>query len=89
MEDNISGGTVNYDIVGEGIPIVMLHGGPGDLLYMKGLMEPVFQEHSNWQRLYLDLPGCGLTKTALGRPLPCSIERVIFFHIAEHYRKSF
>ena len=63
MEDNISGGTVNYDIVGEGIPIVMLHGGPGDLLYMKGLMEPVFQEHSNWQRLYLDLPGCGLTKT--------------------------
>ncbi len=62
MEDKISGGTVNYDIVGEGAPIVMLHGGPGDLLYMKGLMEPVFQGHSTWQRIYLDLPGCGLTK---------------------------
>lgn len=26
----------------------MLHDGPGDLLYMKGLTEPVFQEHSDW-----------------------------------------
>jgi len=43
MEDNISGGTVNYDIVGEGIPIVMLHGGPGDLLYMRGLIENIPQ----------------------------------------------
>jgi pimeloyl-ACP methyl ester carboxylesterase len=63
MEDSISGGTVHFNTVGEGTPIVMLHGGPGDLLYMKGLMEPIFQEHSNWQRLYLDLPGCGFTKT--------------------------
>lgn len=62
MKVNISGGTVNYDIAGEGSPIVMLHGGPGDLLYMKGLMEPIFQKRSSWQRLYLDLPGCGLTK---------------------------
>jgi pimeloyl-ACP methyl ester carboxylesterase len=63
MDDSINGGTVHYDIVGEGTPIVMLHGGPGDLLYMKGLMEPIFQGHSTWQRLYLDLPGCGLSKS--------------------------
>ncbi len=62
MKGNLKGGTVHYEIHGDGTPIVMLHGGPGDLLYMKGLMEPVFEEFPVWQRLYLDLPGCGLTK---------------------------
>ena len=65
MEDNISGITVNYDIVGEGIPIVMLHRVTG----------------------YQD--ACDLIENILARPLPYSIERVICFHVAEHYCKSF
>ena len=39
-----------------------------------------------WQDI--KMPGTW-SKTSLGRPLPCSIERVIFVHIAEHYRISF
>jgi pimeloyl-ACP methyl ester carboxylesterase len=42
--------------------MVMLHGGPGDVGHMLGLMEPVFGEDSGWKRLYFDLPGCGLTQ---------------------------
>jgi pimeloyl-ACP methyl ester carboxylesterase len=62
MEGIIKGGTVHYEVCGEGMPVVMLHGGPGDLNNMKGLMEPLFQGRSGWQRLYFDLPGCGLTQ---------------------------
>ena len=52
MEDNIRGITVNYDIVGEGIPIVMLHRVTG------------YQDARD------------LIENILGRPWPCSIERV-------------
>jgi len=56
---------VYCEIVGEGSPIVMVHGMGVDHRTMKGCMEPVFQNRGDqWQRIYFDLPGMGRTKGA-------------------------
>lgn len=54
---------INYEIYGEGIPILMIHGWDVDHRLMEGCMEPVFQEaDAKWERIYFDLPGMGKTK---------------------------
>lgn len=53
---------VNYEVYGEGKPILMLHGSPVDHRLMKGCMEPVFSNKSGYKRIYIDLPGMGKTK---------------------------
>jgi pimeloyl-ACP methyl ester carboxylesterase len=56
---------VYCEVVGEGMPVVMVHGMGVDHRTMKGCMEPVFQNRSDlWQRVYFDLPGMGNTKGA-------------------------
>lgn len=56
---------VYCEIVGEGKPILMVHGMGVDHRTMKGCMEPVFQgRRDKWQRIYFDLPGMGKTKGA-------------------------
>nr|WP_016994509.1 alpha/beta hydrolase [Lysinibacillus boronitolerans] len=52
---------IYYEIIGTGIPIIMLHGFSPDHRLMKGCMEPVFKEREGWKRIYLDLPGMGKT----------------------------
>jgi len=47
--------------VGEGRPLIMLHGMPTDHRSMKADMEPVFEQRPGWQRIYPDLPGMGKT----------------------------
>jgi pimeloyl-ACP methyl ester carboxylesterase len=52
-------------IVGEGTPVVMVHGFGVDHRTMTGCMEPVFQARGErWQRIYFDLPGMGRTPGA-------------------------
>ena len=52
-------------VVGEGIPVVMVHGMGVDHRVMSGCMEPVFEARSEqWKRIYLDLPGMGRTEGA-------------------------
>lgn len=53
---------VNYEVYGEGKPVIMLHGCPVDSRLMKGCMEPVFNKKSGYKRIYMDLPGMGKTK---------------------------
>jgi pimeloyl-ACP methyl ester carboxylesterase len=54
---------IYYEIYGEGIPILMLHGWGPDHRLMKGCMEPIFQvTNKKWKRIYFDLPGMGKTK---------------------------
>lgn len=49
----------NYEIEGNGRPIVILHGNGPDHRMMKGCMEPIFSKDDDWKRIYLDLPGMG------------------------------
>jgi pimeloyl-ACP methyl ester carboxylesterase len=64
MECEISGLSVYYESLGQGRPIVMLHGFYPDHRLMTGCMEPIFAKRSEYQRIYPDLPGMGRTKGA-------------------------
>ena len=61
MEIKIQGIPIYYEIHGKGKPIVMIHGFFVDHRLMSGCMEPLFDETSEWMRIYLDLPGMGKT----------------------------
>lgn len=50
-----------YESVGEGRPLVLLHGWQLDHLAMMDAIEPAFTGRSGWKRIYPDLPGMGLT----------------------------
>jgi len=56
--------TVNYEIFGEGRPIIMLHGWPLDHTQMIYEMEPAFELRKGWRRYYPDMPGFGRTSGA-------------------------
>ncbi len=56
---DIEGVNVYYEVVGEGHPILMLHGYGIDHHVMTGCMEPVFQKRAGFRRIYMDLPGMG------------------------------
>jgi pimeloyl-ACP methyl ester carboxylesterase len=63
MECNIQGVKIYYESIGEGTPILMIHGWSPDHRLMKGCMEPVFETSvKSWRRIYFDLPGMGKTK---------------------------
>ncbi|OGO14505.1 MAG: hypothetical protein A2Y53_01210 [Chloroflexi bacterium RBG_16_47_49] len=53
--------TVHYEMLGEGRPIIMLHGWSLDHRHMVSDMEPLFRQNNGWKRIYLDLPGHGRT----------------------------
>ena len=53
--------TIHYEALGEGRPLVLLHGWSLDHRHMVSQMEPVFAGRAGWQRIYPDLPGHGRT----------------------------
>ncbi len=61
MECDLGRITFNCEIVGEGRPILMLHGWPLDHTEMVFEMERHFIGRDAWKRIYLDLPGMGKT----------------------------
>ncbi|MBE7101620.1 alpha/beta hydrolase [Bacillus cereus] len=50
---------IYYEIVGEGKPVLIIHGCAPDHRLMKRCMESVFQKYEGYQRIYIDLPGMG------------------------------
>lgn len=56
--------TFNYEEVGEGRPVLILHGNGPDHRMMMGCMEPVMSRQAGYRRIYVDLPGMGLTPSA-------------------------
>jgi pimeloyl-ACP methyl ester carboxylesterase len=64
MSDNAAMGRVkmlHHVIVGHGTPLLILHGSRLDHRHMLESLEPVFQELDGWQRVYVDMPGHGLS----------------------------
>jgi pimeloyl-ACP methyl ester carboxylesterase len=57
-----NGVSVHTKVIGEGKPILCVHGMGHDHRSMTGWLEPVFQQRKGWKRIYLDLPGMGRTK---------------------------
>ncbi len=56
---------LHYEICGEGLPLVMLHGWGVDHRILSGCMESLFTEHPlPFKRIYIDLPGMGLSSAA-------------------------
>jgi pimeloyl-ACP methyl ester carboxylesterase len=56
--------TIDYEIIGTGKPVIMIHGFGVDREVMRGCMEPVFTIRPGWKRIYFDLPGMGKTSGA-------------------------
>ncbi|MBD3408102.1 MAG: alpha/beta fold hydrolase [Candidatus Lokiarchaeota archaeon] len=50
---------LHYHVVGEGRPILFLHGLVGISNGMMEIFEPIFENLSGWKRYYLDSPGNG------------------------------
>ncbi len=59
MECKIKNISINYEIIGNGKPIIMLHGYYIDHRVMWGCMEPIFSDKEGYKRIYIDLPGMG------------------------------
>lgn len=64
MQVDVRGIPVQYEAIGEGRPLVMLHGGGTDHRLMVHAFEPAFDGRDGWLRLYPDLPGMGQTPAA-------------------------
>lgn len=50
---------LHHKVVGDGEPILILHGVTLDHRYMFEALEPVFEDLAGWRRIYVDLPGHG------------------------------
>ncbi len=57
----VQGIPIACEVRGEGRPILLIHGWSADRRYMLADLEPVFDEHPGWRRIYFDLPGHGAT----------------------------
>jgi pimeloyl-ACP methyl ester carboxylesterase len=64
MRVTVRGLPVHYVELGEGRPIVFLHGLPADHRTMRIAFEPILEARPGWRRIYLDLPGMGETRGA-------------------------
>ncbi|MDQ0268248.1 alpha/beta fold hydrolase [Cytobacillus purgationiresistens] len=58
----VSHANIYYEDIGEGKPIVMIHGYSLDHRLMSACMEPIIKDRAGWRRIYIDLPGMGQTK---------------------------
>jgi pimeloyl-ACP methyl ester carboxylesterase len=66
MECDLENIKVNYEICGEGKPILFLHGWGLGYSHQDWLetVEPFFKDMNGWKRVYIDLPGMGKTPGA-------------------------
>ena len=54
---------IDYEVIGEGIPVLIIHGWGISKLTMKAAFEPVFSKLEGYKRYYIDLPGMGKSES--------------------------
>ncbi len=59
MITSINGQTINYDICGDGLPLIILHGFSLDAISMQRAIEDTSLRLKGFKRIYVDLPGMG------------------------------
>ena len=52
-------GILDYEFIGSGVPVLIIHGWGISRITMKGAFESVFSELDGYKRFYIDLPGMG------------------------------
>ena len=62
LECQLSNAVIKYKSLGEGYPLLAIHGFSSDHQYLLHDLEPAFIGRDGWQRIYIDLPGHGQTK---------------------------
>lgn len=70
MEVPVHGLPVHVETVGQGRPLLVLHGFGVDHRFGLHRYEPVFGVRSGWRRIYPDLPGMGRTPGSAGLTSP-------------------
>lgn len=68
---------IDYEIIGDGAPILFLHGWGMDKRIMTGCFEPIFDNLNNFRRIYIDLPGMGMSTAG---NVTCSDEILEILH---------
>ena len=53
---------IDYEVIGTGTPVLIIHGWGISKLTMKGAFEPIFCEVEGYKRFYIDLPGMGASE---------------------------
>jgi pimeloyl-ACP methyl ester carboxylesterase len=62
MRQDAGSSALHFEERGTGLPIVNLHGWPAEHGQMMAMMEPLFADRRGWRRIYVDLPGMGLSR---------------------------
>lgn len=64
MEATVRNLAIHYESFGQGQPVLLIHGYTVDHRLMSGSLEPIFETVPGYRRIYIDLPGMGMTKSA-------------------------
>lgn len=59
MNLKVSKADLYYEVIGQGIPVLLIHGFSLDMHVMKGAYEPLFTKLRGFKRVYVDLPAMG------------------------------
>lgn len=76
---NYKKSVIDYIEVGEGIPALFLHGWGMDKRLMTGCFEPVFEQIGGYRRIYIDLPGMGVSEAGDITTTDEMLEAVVLF----------
>jgi pimeloyl-ACP methyl ester carboxylesterase len=61
MECKVRKGTIFYESIGEGFPLIFLHSMGTDHRSMMAWAEPIFENMKDFKRIYVDIPAHGLS----------------------------
>lgn len=80
---------LHYEEVGEGKPILLIHGLGCNMELMKAGMERIFENSKSYRRIYIDLPGMGDSDSSLDFASADSIVEVLSAFVTEKVGSSF